>query len=151
MPPLAIACAFTWMCALLALILVGYLAAHDLAVERQGLQHDVEPLAVSVREGEADVEPVVVLAFPFDNRIDTVRRCGWLLVRHAECSVWKFPVSCASRLQGRTAWCPLTRDQFQTQFRQRQASVQRTRATAFVKNAAVWDKATKRTRGRMLH
>ena len=32
-----------------------------------------------VREGEADIEPVIVLAFAFDNRVDAVRRCGWLL------------------------------------------------------------------------
>jgi hypothetical protein len=46
-------------------VLLGDLAAHDLAVERQGLQYDVEALAVLVREGKADIEPVVVLAIPF--------------------------------------------------------------------------------------
>ncbi len=39
------------------------LAADDLTVERQGLQHDVETAAVLVREGETDIEPVLVLAF----------------------------------------------------------------------------------------
>jgi hypothetical protein len=37
-------------------------AANDLAVERQGLQHDVEAGVVLVREHQAEVEPEVILA-----------------------------------------------------------------------------------------
>ena len=55
-------------------LIVGDLAADDLAVERQGLQHDVEALAVFVRKREADVEPVVVLAFPPDDCVDAMSR-----------------------------------------------------------------------------
>ena len=43
-------------------VVVGDLAAHDLSVEREGLQHDVEAAAVLVRKDESDVEPEVVLA-----------------------------------------------------------------------------------------
>ena len=42
------------------------LAAHDFAVERERLKHDVEAAFVLVREHEADVEPVVVLALALD-------------------------------------------------------------------------------------
>src|SRR5207253_10123731 len=59
-------------------VVLGDFAADDLAVERQRLQHDIEPVAVLVREGEADVEPVVVLAFAPDNRVDAMRRFGCL-------------------------------------------------------------------------
>src|SRR3954454_15109385 len=97
-------------------------------------------------EGETDVEPVIILALPFDNRVDTVRRCDRLLIRHAEFSIWKFPVSCASRLQGRTSWCPLTQDQFQMQFHQRQASMQRIADVLFVKNAAARRRDSKTVR-----
>src|SRR4051794_19760590 len=43
------------------------LAADDVAIERQGLEHDIEAATVLVREREADVEPVVVLALASDD------------------------------------------------------------------------------------
>ena len=39
------------------------LATDDLTFERQGLRHDVETAVVLVREGETDIERVLVLAF----------------------------------------------------------------------------------------
>jgi hypothetical protein len=40
-----------------------------------------------VWEHKAEVEPIVVLAFPPDDRVGTVRRCGWLSIRHLEISI----------------------------------------------------------------
>jgi hypothetical protein len=52
------------------------------AVERERLQHDVEAAVVLVREHEADVEPVVVLAFSPNHGIGAVRRLARFFVRH---------------------------------------------------------------------
>lgn len=46
----------------ISLVTVINFAAHDLAVERQCLEHDVEAALVLVREHEPDVEPVIILA-----------------------------------------------------------------------------------------
>src|SRR5438552_1578421 len=54
---------------LLGTLFVGDFTAHDLAVEWEGLKHDVEALAVLVFKHEAKVEPKVVLAFASDHRI----------------------------------------------------------------------------------
>jgi hypothetical protein len=50
--------------------LLGRLPQHELGVEGESLQNDVEALAVVVKECEADVEPIVVLALARNNRID---------------------------------------------------------------------------------
>ena len=52
------------------------------AVEQERLQHDVEAAVVLVREHEADVEPVVVLAFSPNHGIGAVRRLARFFVRH---------------------------------------------------------------------
>ncbi len=57
------------------MLIIRDLAADELAVERGGLEHDVEAVAVPVGEGEADVEPVVVLTFAPDNRIESNPLC----------------------------------------------------------------------------
>ncbi len=64
------------------MVLFGDLAADDFTVERQGLEHDVEALAVFVREGESDIEPIVVLAFAPNDRVGAMRWCSWLSLRH---------------------------------------------------------------------
>ena len=56
-------------------LVVRDLAADDFAVEREGLQDDVEAVAVLVREREAKVEPIVVLALALDHRVGAMRRC----------------------------------------------------------------------------
>jgi len=56
------------------LVVVLQLAADDLSVEREGLQHDVEAAAVLVRKDEAEVEPKVILAFAPDDGEGAVRR-----------------------------------------------------------------------------
>ena len=81
------------------------LAADDLAVERERLQHDVEATVVLVREDEADVEPVVVLALAPDHGIGAVRRLARFFVRHGNSPFELVAMSCVSRHQGRTAWC----------------------------------------------
>jgi hypothetical protein len=95
----------------------GFLAISDRAtdefsVERKRLQHDVEAVAVLVREYEADVEPEVVLALAPDHRIGAVRRLsGLFLIRHGTllrvgCDVlrgqapriaWRLPARLAAR------------------------------------------------------
>src|SRR5207237_4055095 len=97
-------------------IILGDLTADDLAVERQRLEDDVEAAAVLVREHQAEIEPVVVLAVALDDRIGTVRRCVRLSVRHwnspcrAGCDVlreqaprrdaWRLPARIAVRRNG---------------------------------------------------
>ena len=51
---------------------------NDLAVDGQGLQHDIEAVAVLVGERGANIQPVVILAFAFDDRVRLVARllCG---------------------------------------------------------------------------
>lgn len=51
----------------------------DLAVYRQRLQHDVEAVAILVRKGRTDVEPIIVLTLTLDDR---VRLVGRLLCSH---------------------------------------------------------------------
>jgi hypothetical protein len=55
----------------LRVLLFGFivrdLPADDLAIERQGLKHDVEALAVLVVEREPQIEPEVILPFSVDN------------------------------------------------------------------------------------
>src|SRR5207237_7916465 len=80
-------------------VVLGDFAADDLAVERQRLQHDVKAVAVLVREGEADVEPIVVLAFAPDNRVDAMRRFGCLFLRHWNSPCRAVAMSCVSRRQ----------------------------------------------------
>ena len=47
---------------------------HDLAVDREGLQQDVETFSVLVHEGRADIEPEVILAFSFDDGVRLIAR-----------------------------------------------------------------------------
>jgi hypothetical protein len=65
------------------LVVAGDFADDDFGIERNGLEHDVEALAVLVRECKAEVEPVVVLALALDHRIGAVRRLlrCWPLLR----------------------------------------------------------------------
>lgn len=53
--------------------IVLQLAKHNLAVDRQSLQHDVVTVAVLMRECSANREPEVVLAFAFDDGVSTMR------------------------------------------------------------------------------
>jgi hypothetical protein len=39
---------------------------HDLAVDGEGLEHDVEAFAVLMHERGADIEPKVILTFALD-------------------------------------------------------------------------------------
>src|SRR5689334_20201380 len=50
------------------------LAKHDLAVsvERKGFQHNVEAFPVLVRRRHANIEPVVVLFWSLNDRVDLV-------------------------------------------------------------------------------
>src|SRR5256885_571923 len=68
-----------------SVVSLGDLAAHDLAVERERLKHDVQALAVLVREHKAQIEPEVVLTFAPDDRICPVRRSGRLLAQSGPC------------------------------------------------------------------
>jgi hypothetical protein len=47
-------------------LLVLNLPANNLAIERKSLKDQVEPAAILVREGQTDVQPIVVLAFALD-------------------------------------------------------------------------------------
>src|ERR1700674_1762121 len=68
---------------LLLRLVISDLAADDFSVKRQGLEHDVEALAILVLEGKPEVEPIVVLAFALDYGIRAVRRLLRLIsVRH---------------------------------------------------------------------
>jgi hypothetical protein len=53
-------------------------AQHDLsvAVNRKGLQHHVEALAVLVRKCHADIEPVIVMLRSLDDRVPGPRLLG---------------------------------------------------------------------------
>ena len=56
------------------LVVASDFADDDFGIERNGLEDDVEALPVLVRERQAEVEPVVVLAFAFDHGRRTMRR-----------------------------------------------------------------------------
>src|SRR5258707_853924 len=77
-----------WLGRRLGGVILADLAADDFAVEREGLQDDVEAAAVLMREHETEVEPVVVLAVAFDDRVCAMRRCVRLSLRH-----WSTPLS----------------------------------------------------------
>jgi hypothetical protein len=53
--------------AMAGFVIFANLAAYDLAVEREGLQNDVDALSVLVGEGKTDVEPKVFLALAPDH------------------------------------------------------------------------------------
>jgi hypothetical protein len=68
---------------ILGMLVVRDFATHDLAVEGQGLQHDVESFAILVVEHQAKVEPEIVLTFASDHRIRAVRRLSrFTFLRH---------------------------------------------------------------------
>src|SRR5712691_796920 len=68
---------------LLGMLVVRDLAANDLAVERERLEHDVQTLAVLVGKHEPKVEPKVVLAFSLDDCVGAMRRPSRLVfLRH---------------------------------------------------------------------
>ena len=70
---------------LLPWLFVCDLAANDFAVERERLEYDVEAFLVLVRERQAAIEPIIVLAFALDHGIRAVRRLLRLIsVRHGE-------------------------------------------------------------------
>lgn len=46
------------------------------ALQRQGLKHDREPLALLMREGRPDVEAEIRLPRPFDHGVDAIRAVG---------------------------------------------------------------------------
>ena len=58
----------------------GIVQSHDelaVALDREGLQKDVETFAVFMREGDANVHPEIFLFGPLDDRVDgvTTRKC----------------------------------------------------------------------------
>lgn len=55
-------------------VVVGDLAADDLAVERERLQDDVEACAVLMWKDQADVEPEIVLALAANVRANSRRQ-----------------------------------------------------------------------------
>src|SRR5580704_4475537 len=93
---------FIDLCRLLRAGLVSFAdsAAHDLAVEREGLQHDIEAAAVLVREYKPEIEPKVILAFASDHRIGAVRRLlRFTFVRHCKSPLEWTVMSCVGRRQ----------------------------------------------------
>jgi len=64
---------------LVCFVILGLMfAQHDLsvAVNRKGLQHHVEALAVLVRKCHADIEPVIVMLRSLDDRVPGPRLLG---------------------------------------------------------------------------
>src|SRR5207237_8041368 len=86
------------------LVILSELATHELAVEREGLEHDVEPLAVFVREHEAEIEPEVVLALAPDDRVHAVRRLLCVFVRHGNSPLMSGCDLLRGQATGRAAW-----------------------------------------------
>lgn len=94
------------------MVVVADLAADDLAVEWEGLQHYVESLAVLVGEHQADVQPEIILALAANDRVGAVRRLLRLLsvVRHFQTpfELWRYPAWAGNA--GRTAASPASAD-----------------------------------------
>src|SRR6185437_1764670 len=73
-------------------------AQHDLsvAVNRKGLQHHVETLAVLVWKRHADIEPIVVMFRSLDDRVDPIH------LRHVGNSLCYVSMSCECRSETHT-------------------------------------------------